>query len=225
MLFSSLAYLLFFPPVLLAFWLLPHRFRGALLLVASYYFYMSWIPVYGILLFLLTLINYFLGFRIFKSIESGKSASATDKEKGPKAARRWLTLGVVINLATLSYFKYTDFLIDSWNVLVQASAPWLHISAKAMSFPLQHVVLPLGISFFVFEFIHYIVDGLQRLQAHQQLHQFFSLCRFLSLPDSRTNQAFFRISSNKLKRLAHFPPSILSVVSAFCSRGCLKKSH
>lgn len=158
MLFSSLAYLLFFPPVLLAFWLLPHRFRGALLLVASYYFYMSWIPVYGILLFLLTLVNYFLGFRIFKFVESGNSASATDKEKGLKTARRWLTLGVVINLSTLSYFKYTDFLIDSWNVLVQASAPWLHISAKAMSFPLQHVILPLGISFFVFEFIHYIVD-------------------------------------------------------------------
>jgi hypothetical protein len=82
MLFSSLAYLLFFPPVLLAFWLLPHRFRGALLLVASYYFYMSWIPVYGILLFLLTLVNYFLGFRIDKA-----------RESTPKAARSWLTLG------------------------------------------------------------------------------------------------------------------------------------
>ena len=163
MLFSSISYLLFLPPVLLLFWLLPHRFRGALLLVASYYFYMSWIPVYGLLLFVLTLVNYFLGMAIYSArtkceaqLSEGQPTKASEVSR--RAARAWLWLGVVINLSTLSYFKYTDFAIASWNKAVAISAPWLHLNVQTMSFPLQHVLLPLGISFFVFEFIHYIVD-------------------------------------------------------------------
>lgn len=143
MLFSSLSYLLFFPAVLLAFWLLPHRFRNVLLLVSSYYFYMSWIPVYGILLFVLTLLNYALGALIAKQRQH---------------ARSWLITGIILNLSTLAYFKYTDFAIASFNKAVAAVSPLLKVSETTLSVPLQHVLLPLGISFFVFEFIHYIVD-------------------------------------------------------------------
>lgn len=143
MLFSSLSYLLFFPAVLLAFWLLPHRFRNVLLLVSSYYFYMSWIPVYGILLFVLTLLNYALG-------------AVIDRHR--QHARAWLVTGIVLNLSTLAYFKYTDFAIASFNKAVASVSPILKISEATLSLPLQHVLLPLGISFFVFEFIHYIVD-------------------------------------------------------------------
>jgi alginate O-acetyltransferase complex protein AlgI len=147
-LFSSLSYLLFLPAAVLAFWLLPHRFRGPLLLVGSYYFYMSWIPIYGVLLFTLTLANYFIGRLIYSRCQSEQTGQA-------KAA---LTAGIIVNLATLSYFKYTDFTINSWNNAVSAIAPYLAFHPASLSFPLQHVLLPLGISFFVFEFIHYITD-------------------------------------------------------------------
>ena len=148
MLFSSLSYLLFLPLAVLAFWLLPHRFRSAMLLAGSLYFYMSWIPIYGVLLSILTVANYFIGRGIYSRITAG--------EKG--RAKAILIGGIVLNLATLSYFKYTDFAISSWNSVVSAFAPFLQFNPGSLSFPLQHVLLPLGISFFVFEFIHYITD-------------------------------------------------------------------
>ncbi|MCA0315965.1 MAG: hypothetical protein LCH63_19250 [Candidatus Melainabacteria bacterium] len=141
MLFSSVAYLLFFPVVLALFWLLPHRFRSLLLFIASYYFYMSWIPAYGLLLFALTVGNYLFGLAIgaFREKPFGKGL---------------LALAVLLNLSTLCYFKYTDFFLASINKAL--AQPWLSLNVSA--FPLQHVLLPLGISFFVFEFIHYVVD-------------------------------------------------------------------
>jgi len=156
-LFSSLSYLLFLPVACLAFWLLPHRFRSTLLLLGSYYFYMSWIPVYGILLFCLTLVNYFIGRQIYKYCQA-----ETGNGNKSKTAKTFLIAGIVLNLATLSYFKYTDFAISSWNAAVSMLSPmlanYLSFHPGALSFPLQHVLLPLGISFFVFEFIHYITD-------------------------------------------------------------------
>lgn len=151
MLFSSLSYLLFLPIACLAFWLLPHRFRSTLLLAASMYFYMSFLPIYGVLLAALTVVNYFLGRDIYSNLVAERKSRA-------KAA---LVVGIIINLATLSYFKYTDFAISSWNSVVAGLgplAPYLAFHPGSLSFPLQHIVLPLGISFFVFEFIHYITD-------------------------------------------------------------------
>ncbi len=142
LLFNSLTYLLFLPVVVLAFWLLPHRFRAAFLLIASLYFYMSWLPIYGFLLVVLTVSNYLLG----QAISSGKHPG------------RYLALGVIFNLATLSYYKYANFAIESWNKGSQLIGPWLQIPAQSLSFPLQNILLPLGISFFVFEFIHYLTD-------------------------------------------------------------------
>ncbi len=136
MLFNSLSYLFFFPAVLLLYWIAPHRFRMPLLIVASYVFYMSWKPVYGVLLFALTLFNFSIAFKL----------------SGPPSARKgWLAAAIAVNLLTLGYFKYALFAKD---VLMQTSAAaGLHIHDIALN-----IVLPLGISFFVFEFIHYLVD-------------------------------------------------------------------
>lgn len=128
--------------VVIAFWLLPNRFRSFFLLGTSFFFYMSWLPVYGFLLAALTVTNYFLG----QSISAGKHSG------------RYLAIGVIFNLATLSYYKYANFAIESWNKAAQVLGPWLQIPAQSVSFPLQNILLPLGISFFVFEFIHYLTD-------------------------------------------------------------------
>lgn len=132
MLFNSINYFLFLPAVLVLFWISPKRLRPALLLLASYFFYMSWLPIYGLLLFFLTVINYFIGFTI---------------EKFRSSAKPIFILGIAINLGTLGFFKYTNFFLQSAN-------DFLHTKY----FPAANIILPLGISFFAFEFIHYISD-------------------------------------------------------------------
>ncbi len=141
MLFNSIAYALFFPLVLLAYWLSPAKLKRPLLLVASYVFYMSWIPVYGILIFALTAINYVCALLI---------------DKFRSQARVLLVLALLVNLGTLCFYKYTNFLIGSLqNVLQMFHLPPDLIAATPQSLD---IILPLGISFFAFEFIHYIIE-------------------------------------------------------------------
>ena len=137
MLFNSLAYMIFLPVVVILYWLMPFKWRAPLLLVASYFFYMFWKPIYGVLIFGLTLANYIFGFLIHRS----------QKNKG-----KWLAFALVVNLVTLGYFKYAYFTHDFLNSLFTTVG--LHKIPNIS----WEIILPLGISFFVFEFIHYLVD-------------------------------------------------------------------
>lgn len=137
MLFNSAAYMLFLPVVVLLYWLLPFRYRTLFLLAASYFFYMTWKPIYGILIIGLTAFNYFAGLKL----------AASPTRKG-----LYLTLGVAANLLILAYFKYTYLAIDAVNGIATAAG------AAKFSYPVEQIILPLGISFFAFEFIHYLVD-------------------------------------------------------------------
>ncbi|MBX9570417.1 MAG: hypothetical protein K2X77_16085 [Candidatus Obscuribacterales bacterium] len=136
MLFNSISYFIFFPLVLCAYWLSPKTFRRALLLVASYVFYMSWMPVYGFLLFCMTFANFGIGLLIDKRNQSSSF---------------FLAIGVVLNLALLCYYKYTNFLIQTFNSFLGRFGEFQPVANT-------DIILPLGISFFVFEFIHYLVD-------------------------------------------------------------------
>jgi alginate O-acetyltransferase complex protein AlgI len=89
---------------------------------------MNWIPVYLGLILGLTVINYGFGLLLGR-----------DRRRG------WLALAVVTNLGVLAYFKYANFFLDSGRSL-------------GLDWPTQNILLPLGISFFSFEFIHYTVD-------------------------------------------------------------------
>ncbi len=136
MLFNSAAYLVFLPIVVAIYWLIPFKYRTAFLLVASYFFYMTWKPIYIVLIVALTAFNYFAGIIIEKE----------------KVRRKLYLIGALVaNIATLAYFKYAYFAIDSANGV-------LAIAGRKISYPLHDIILPLGISFFVFEFIHYLVD-------------------------------------------------------------------
>lgn len=146
MLFNSFTYLVFLPIVALLYWLSPASFRKTLLLIASYVFYMNWIPVYGLLILVLTLVNYLIGLAI------GHYS---------KQRKELLIAGLVFNLGCLCFFKYANFLLDS---LCQSIA-WFNaaigspkFSSVTSSSPALNIILPLGISFFTFEFIHYITD-------------------------------------------------------------------
>ncbi len=144
MLFNSFTYLVFLPIVVGLYWLLPGQYRRGLLLIASYIFYMNWMPAYGLLILALTVVNYLFGLAIASFEKRGKLI---------------LLLGLVFNLGCLCFYKYANFLLDS----VYQAARWLHLSFKLpvpvpASEPVLNIILPLGISFFTFEFIHYITD-------------------------------------------------------------------
>jgi alginate O-acetyltransferase complex protein AlgI len=114
----------------------PAKWRTILLLVASYVFYMSWKPIYGLLIFALTVLNYGLGMWLHRAT----------------AHRKLILIGTIVaNLVVLGIFKYAYFTHD---VLNQALAP----TGAQLSPITWQIILPLGISFFVFEFIHYISD-------------------------------------------------------------------
>ncbi len=136
MLFNSIKYALFLPLVAILFWICPQRFRVPLLLIASYVFYMSWRPIYIFLILGLTAFNYFAGLLIASQ---------------PARKKFWMILAVASNLAVLVYFKYAYFFDETLSAMLKP----VGVNVPAIPFD---IVLPLGISFFVFEFIHYVVD-------------------------------------------------------------------
>jgi D-alanyl-lipoteichoic acid acyltransferase DltB (MBOAT superfamily) len=157
MIFSSLQYLFFLPLVVILYWRTKGSVRMWLLVAASYYFYMSWLPAYGILLLALTVFNWLIGQALFKAVtgpEGKKSASA----------KLLLALGLALNIGSLFYYKYTNFLIQTFGsaynwfceALSLVTPAALHI--QPWDYPVFQILLPLAISFFVFEFVHYLVD-------------------------------------------------------------------
>ena len=148
MLFNSFSYLAFFILVFTLYWVMPDRHRKLFLLVASYFFYMSWKAEYGLLILALTVVNYFLGLKIGNLLESNK-----------ERAKTWLQVGLVFNLGCLCFYKYTNFLLGSLFTALTFGGKVGHIpQLETITSPALNIILPLGISFFTFEFIHYIVD-------------------------------------------------------------------
>lgn len=138
MLFNSLQFLIFFPTVVVAYFLLPFRFRWMLLLGASCYFYMCWKPEYILLLLLSTTIDYFAG------IQMGKTANR-------RRRKLYLGLSVGSNLSILFLFKYFNFLNDSARALFNQFNIFYNV-------PMFELLLPVGISFYTFQTISYTID-------------------------------------------------------------------
>lgn len=141
MLFNSIPFLIFFVVLFGVYWATPwHRARLMVLLAFSLFFYAWWHPPYLILLLTVTMLNFAFGLVIGRA-----------RERGARASGRWLTMGVVANLGVLGYFKYANFTVQSlawgWNRV--ADAQWD---------PVYHIMLPLGISFYIFELLAYIID-------------------------------------------------------------------
>lgn len=135
MIFTSYTYVAFLIAAVALHWTLPKPLRKPFLIVASYVFYCSWKWQYGFLLLGVSLFNWAYGRFVLP-----RAASA-----------RPLLVGVLVNLAPLLYFKYTNFAIE--NVASVLSLFGLHASPHALA-----IVLPLGISFFTFQGIAYLVD-------------------------------------------------------------------
>ena len=140
MLFPTLNFGLFFIAVFFISWALAgrHRLRLYFLIIASYGFYAFWNWEFCFLLGGSSVFNWFIGSRIFRS--------RTDP-----ARKSWVTFAVTANLAALGYFKYYNFGLDSVNAVIES----LHLGRDI---PYLDVILPVGISFFTFHGISYVVD-------------------------------------------------------------------
>lgn len=138
MLFTSYSFLfLFLPLFFLSYLATPGRWRVYLLLIASYLFYGFWRFDYCLLLFGVTLLGY-LGGRWIHA--------------GPGAGRPALVASATLLLSLLGWYKYAGFFGDSWNGL----ADWL--GAPGLEIAVPEVLLPIGISFFTFQTLSYVVD-------------------------------------------------------------------
>lgn len=138
MLFNSLAYAVFLPLAVLVYFLVPQRWRWVALLGFSYYFYMSWNPELIVLI-------------LFTTVVSWLAALAVERTRRPALRKAALWGGVGLCLACLFFFKYFNFFSQNVTALLQA-----------VGLPLQpttlELVLPVGISFYTFQTLSYVVD-------------------------------------------------------------------
>ena len=146
MLFNSLKFLIFFPAVVLLYFVLPKRVRNLWLLVASYVFYMGWNAKYVVLLFTSTLITYLSGLLL----ERVKDSDRPETKK--TALKKWVVaVSFLLNLGILFYFKYVNFFLDT----LGAAASLVGLTLNVPKFD---ILLPVGISFFTFQALSYTVD-------------------------------------------------------------------
>jgi alginate O-acetyltransferase complex protein AlgI len=136
--FNSLEFLVFFAVLCILYFRLPERFRWMLLLGGSYVFYISWESNYAILLALLTLFNYY-------------AAIFLDKAETVRRRKAILVLTIVANAGTLFCFKYLNFFAGSIRGVFQ----YYNVAA---SIPAFNIFLPVGISFYAFKIMNYIID-------------------------------------------------------------------
>lgn len=143
MLFNSYGFIVFFPIVVIVYFLLPKRISYLWLLAASYYFYMGWNAKYALLLLASTIITYVCGVLI---------QWLNERQPDKINAKKWVVAGsFILNLAILFFFKYFNFTIESINaVLSHTSLPAVNTSLDAL--------LPVGISFYTFQALGYTVD-------------------------------------------------------------------
>ncbi len=155
MLFSSASFLyLFLPAVLLAYFVAPKRWKNGVLLFFSLLFYFFGERAYTLLLLISSLSDYLHSLYI-------------EKHRGQKEAKVALISSVIVNLALLGFFKYSDFVVGTVN------------SLAGTSIPLPGVRLPIGISFYTFQTMSYTIDVYRgAVKAERNI---FTLATFVSL--------------------------------------------
>lgn len=159
MVFSSITFLVYFLPVfLLLYHLVPNKFKNAVILLGSIYFYAWGGPKFIFVILGTTFLDFFL-------------VKAMHDQKTAKGKRKFLVLSLILNVGLLFYFKYCNFFIENVNavfgVFGMSPISWLK------------VILPIGISFYTFESITYVVDVYRGV--HKPLKNFWHYQTYILL--------------------------------------------
>lgn len=154
MLFNSFNFLIFFPVVTTLFFLLPHKYRWVLLLSASCFFYMFFIPAYILILAVTIVIDYIAAIYIYKS-------------EG-KARKYFLIISIVSTCLVLFIFKYFNFFNTNFSLI----ASFLHLN-----YPVKfiNIILPIGLSFHTFQSLSYVIEVYRGNQLPERNFGIYSL--------------------------------------------------
>jgi alginate O-acetyltransferase complex protein AlgI len=140
MLFNSIHFALFLPIVFILYWLAKGKLKAQnfLLLIASYFFYACWDYRFLFLLIFSTLLDYFTGIKMYEA-------------KTPGWKKTWFWISVLVNVGFLGIFKYYNFFVSSF-------ADALSLLGFTAQFRTLDVILPVGISFYTFHGLSYVID-------------------------------------------------------------------
>ena len=142
MLFNSYEFFIFLPIVFFLYWFVFKnnlKFQNTLILLASYVFYSWWDWRFLSLIIISTIIDYLIGLKIYKSNDL-------------HIKRYYLLFSIIVNLGILGFFKYYNFFIDSWIILLNS------VGYYPSSVWTLNVILPVGISFYTFQTMSYSLD-------------------------------------------------------------------
>jgi alginate O-acetyltransferase complex protein AlgI len=153
MLFNSVVFAVFFVIVTLLYFILPYRWRWLLLLIASCYFYMFFLPIYILILFFTIVIDYFAGIYI-------------EKAEG-KQRKFYLIASIITNVGILAIFKYYNFFIDNINTVFALN--------QASSLPYLEILLPIGLSFHTFQAMSYTIEVYRNKQPAERHFGIYAL--------------------------------------------------
>ena len=180
MLFTSYEFIAFMAVVFLAYYLVPRKAQWPLLLVASYIFYWCADPMYLLFIGVTTVSTYIVS-RLLEKVNAQQKSylqehkAELDKEqkkayKAKMKAKKWhlLLLCLIFNLGILSVTKYTNFVITNINTFLSGTS----------KLALVDMIVPLGISFYTFQSMGYIIDVYRDKQPAQK--NFFKLALFVS---------------------------------------------
>lgn len=175
MLFNSMEYAVFLPIVFGGFWLCKDKYRWCVLLIASYIFYMCWSIPLGLLFLFVTVVAY-------------TGALILERVKNPRIV---LSIIILICFGVLFFFKYFNFFQEN----VQNLAGVLGISYNPWK---VKVVLPVGISFYTFQAVGYVIDVYRKeLEAEQHFGKFAAFLAF-----------FPQLVAGPIERAGHLLPQI-----------------
>ena len=138
--FYIIAIFVFLPVFLVFYYISPQQYRNGLLFIGSLIFYGVGEPLYLFLILLSVIVNFLIGQRI------GKLNSEDTAEQSSSRKKCLLIIALLYNLGLLLFFKYTNFFIENINAL------------SGMNIRLLNIALPLGISFYTFQIVSYIID-------------------------------------------------------------------
>lgn len=138
MLFNSMAFAIFLPIVFVMYWCIPFKYRWVLLLISSYYFYMSWDPKYVFLILFTTVVSY-------------TAALLLEKQKEEKSKKLIIASVLIVCLGVLFVFKYFNFFSESLSSFAELFA--IDLDTKTLD-----IIVPVGISFYTFQTLSYVID-------------------------------------------------------------------
>ena len=201
MLFNTIGFALFLPVVFGLYWMLQSRalrWQNLLLLIASYFFYGCWDYRFLFLLMFSTVLDYFTGLKI---------SSAVDLQQ----KKFWLWLSILVNLGVLCVFKYFNFFIDSF----AESLSWFGVSHSSLW--TLNIILPVGISFYTFHGLSYIIDIYKsRIEPEKDFINYGVFVSFFPLlvagPIERATHLLPQIKKHRIFKASQFTDGLKQIL-------------